>query len=215
MRRTTRGLRQGLARLVLRLCGWTVETPAPEAPKYVLVVAPHTSNWDFPWGYLGKVTLGLHLNWMGKHTLFRWPYGWFMRWLGGIPVDRRGRHNLSQQMAAVFARRERLVLAIMPEGTRSYTKGWKTGFYYIALAAQVPLALGYIDYRRKAMGISEPFYPSGNLEADLQRIREFYADKIGRYPEKTGEIAILPSSRPAPVAADGRSATMENVRKAS
>lgn len=190
--------RQRFARALLKLCGWTVETPAPAAPKYVLVVAPHTSNWDFPWGYLGKTVLGLHVHWVGKHTLFRWPFGRLSRWLGGIPVDRRAQHNAIEQLAMVFEQREHLVLAITPEGTRGYTKNWKSGFYYTALAAKVPLALAYIDYERKAMGIDTPFHPSGDLDADMQRIREFYADKAGRYPEKAGEIVILPPNSRAP-----------------
>lgn len=202
--------RQRLARVVLKLCGWAVETPAPAAPKYVLVVAPHTSNWDFPWGYLGKTVLGLHVHWVGKHTLFRWPFGRLARWLGGIPVDRRARHNAIEQLAAVFEQRQHLVLAITPEGTRAYTKSWKSGFYYTALAAKVPLALAYIDYSRKVMGIDTPFYPSGDLEADMQRIREFYADKAGRYPEKAGEIVILPAS-PRSQAAAGRAETERKV----
>lgn len=186
-------LRQRIAQYLLKLCGWSVETTAPQVPKYVLVVAPHTSNWDFPYGYLGKMALGLHLHWVGKHTLFRWPFGRLARWLGGIPVDRRARHNAIQQLAAVFERRQRLVLAITPEGTRSYTKGWKSGFYYTALAAKVPLALAYINYSRKTMGIDTPFHPSGDIDADMQRIRAFYTNKVGRYPEKTGEIVILPT----------------------
>lgn len=194
MTRANPTLRQRLARRLLRLYGWQVETAAPPDPKYVMIVAPHTSNVDFPYGYLGKMTLGLHLHWIGKHTLFRWPYGWLSRLLGGLPVDRRARHKASQQIAAVFDTREELIIAITPEGTRSRTAGWKSGFYYIALEAGVPLAMAYIDYRRKAMGISETFYPSGDIDADMQRIREFYADKTGRYPEKTSEVVLLPSS---------------------
>lgn len=185
-------LRQRVSRRLLTLCGWEVDPYVPEHEKYVLVVAPHTSNWDFPFGYLAKTVLGLHLSWVGKHTLFRWPYGWLMRWLGGISVDRRARHNVIQQLADVFARRERLVIAITPEGTRGYTPGWKSGFYYTALAAKVPLALAYIDYSRKRMGIAEAFVPSGDIDADMDRIRAFYADKHGRYPRNKGEIRILP-----------------------
>lgn len=212
MTQPTLTLRQRIARRLLRLVGWDVDPYIPPPAKYVLIVAPHTSNWDFPYGYLGKMALGLQLHWVGKHTLFRWPYGWLMRWLGGIPVDRRSRNNVIQQLADVFARRERLVIAITPEGTRSYTPNWKSGFYYTALAAKVPLAMGYIDYRRKRMGISEPFLPSGDLEADMERIRAFYADKTGRYPEKTGEIRILPrpaDQAPAPAPAPEAARTSE------
>lgn len=185
-------LRMRLARFILGCFGWGVVGGIPDEPKYVLVVAPHTSNWDFPLGILGKAALGLRLRWMGKHTLFKPPFGFIMRGLGGIAVDRRARNNVIQQVAAVYAQNERLVVAITPEGTRSYTEGWKSGFYYIAREAGVPLALAYIDYGGKRIGVSDTFVPSGDLEADLDRIRAFFADKKARYPAKVSPIRPLP-----------------------
>lgn len=189
---------QRIARWLLACFGWQVETPRPALRKYVLVVYPHTSNWDFVWGYLGQMVLRLKLNWMGKDTLFRWPFGTVARWLGGIPVNRRTRNNFIEQMAERFARSDDLVLAITPEGTRARTEGWKSGFYYIAKAADVPVVLGYIDYKRKRMGVSEPFLVTGDVEADMARIREFFADKYGRYPQNAGVIRLLPRSGSAP-----------------
>jgi 1-acyl-sn-glycerol-3-phosphate acyltransferase len=206
MTRPVPTLRQRIARRLLALRGWQVDDHVPEDPKYVLIVAPHTSNWDFPLGYLGKTTLGLHLHWVGKHTLFRWPIGWLSRRLGGIAVDRRSRNNVIQQLAAVFAKRERLVIAITPEGTRSYTPGWKSGFYYTALEAKVPIAMAYIDYSRKRMGIGELFRPCGDIHADMDRIRAFYSDKVGCHPENAGEIRILPPKAGSEAAANRASA---------
>jgi 1-acyl-sn-glycerol-3-phosphate acyltransferase len=182
---------QRFATQVLALCGWKVETGSPAADKYILVVYPHTSNWDFPFGYLAKMSLGLKLHWVGKHSLFRWPFGPLARWLGGIPVNRRSRNNVIDQMAARFRTSDQLIIAITPEGTRSRTEAWKSGFYHIARGAGVPLALAYIDYGRKRMGISPPFELSGDVEADLAHIRAFYADKQGRYPDQAGEIRFL------------------------
>lgn len=188
-------LRQRFARYLLSLFGWKVETDAPDIAKYVLVVYPHTSNWDFPIGYLGKMSLALKLRWVGKHTLFHWPYGWLMRALGGISVDRRSRNNVSQQLAEVYCDHDEMIIAITPEGTRSYVPHWKSGFYYIAQAANVPIALAYIDYRRKRMGIGEPFMPSGDIEADFERIRAFFADKTACYPDKAGAVELPPKEK--------------------
>ncbi|RFA25829.1 hypothetical protein CAI21_17875 [Alkalilimnicola ehrlichii] len=189
MHTTTREkLSQRFARRVLALFGWQVETGQPALKKYILVVYPHTSNWDFPWGYLGKMALNLQLNWMGKDSLFRWPLGSLFRRLGGIPVNRGERHNFITQFAERFRQRQQLILAITPEGTRGHTECWKSGFYYMAKEAEVPVALAYIDYRRKRMGIGEPFMVSGDPQHDLTKIRHFYADKSGRYPNKAGTI---------------------------
>lgn len=184
--------RQRFARWVLRLLGWRVQATLPDVPKYVLIGAPHTSNWDFPYGVLAMWAIGSNFRWIGKHTLFRWPFGSLMRGLGGIPVDRRARHNVIEQMRSVFVREPELVLVITPEGTRRRTEYWKSGFYHIALASQVPIALGYIDYRGKRIGIGPAFMPGGDIERDMAMVRAFYADKIGKYPENQGEIRILP-----------------------
>jgi 1-acyl-sn-glycerol-3-phosphate acyltransferase len=182
-----------LARWLLRLVGWTVVMEPEELPaKYVLIGVPHTSNWDFPIGMSALVALGIKRTWVGKHTLFKPPLGWFMRAFGGVPLDRSKRHNFVEQVIAAFEEADRMVIALTPEGTRSHTRFWKTGFYYIALGARVPIVLGFIDYERKRVGFGPLFEPTGDLEADLKIIRSFYADKIGKQPEKTGTIEVRP-----------------------
>lgn len=169
--------------------GWTPDIrPVPD--KCVLIGAPHTSNWDFPIALLLMRVIGIEGHWIAKHTVFRWPIGWFMRKLGGLPVDRTASHNFVDQIVQLFEERDRLVITIAPEGTRKKTAHWKTGFYYIALGAGVPILLGYLDYPSRRGGIGPAIEPSGDLEADLETMRVFYADKTGRHPTKKGDISI-------------------------
>ena len=177
-----------LSMWVLKKLGWVVHADYPGVEKYVLIAAPHTSNWDFPVGILAARALKLDVKWMGKHTLFRWPYGWFFRALGGIPVYREQGKHLSQQMGDLFARSERLVLALAPEGTRSKKNHWKTGFYYIARAAKVPIVMGYLDHGHKQLGIGGAFCPGDDIESDFKLIRQFYQDRLGKFPEKESLI---------------------------
>lgn len=186
----SRGIGAWLARTGLRLAGWRVEGPPPAAAKYVLVAAPHTSNWDFLVMMAAGLVLGVWPHWVGKHTLFAAPLGWFARLLRGIPVDRRAAADMVDQLSAQFANRERLVLAMPPEGTRGRVDCWKSGFYHVALAAGVPVALGYVDFGCKAAGIGPLLMPSGDLRADMDKIRAFYAGKLGRHPERQGPIRL-------------------------
>ena len=186
----SRGIGAWLARKGLRLAGWRVEGPPPAAAKYVLVAAPHTSNWDFVVMMAAGLVLGVWPHWVGKHTLFVPPLGWFARRLRGIPVDRRVAGNMVDQLSAQFANRNRLVLAMPPEGTRGRADCWKSGFYHVALAAGVPVALGYVDFGRKAAGIGPLLLPSGDLRADMDKLRAFYAGKLGRHPERQGPIRL-------------------------
>lgn len=179
-----------LARAFLRLIAWRVGVNLPESPKYVLVGAPHTSGWDLLLALLFMQAAGIKLHWIGKDSLFRWPLGGAMRWLGGIPVDRRRRSNFVDQVVEVFDRSEDFVVAIAPEGTRSKSDYWKTGFYYIALGAGVPIALGYIDSREKTVGIGPSLTPSGDLQADFALIKKFYAGKQGVRPDLQGEVKL-------------------------
>ena len=181
-----------ISRAILRLLGWRVDANLPAARKYVVIGAFHTSNWDFPLMLLLKSALGLKARWVGKHVLFRWPFGWLMRRLGGIPVDRRSPHKYVEQIVEAFRQRDELVLVIAPEGTRKKTEYWKSGFYHIALGAGVPIALGFADYPSKVGGIGASFTPTGDLESDLAQIRAFYADKRGLRPELQGAIRIRP-----------------------
>jgi 1-acyl-sn-glycerol-3-phosphate acyltransferase len=134
--------------------------------------------------------IGMRYSWVGKHTLFKGPLGPVMRAIGGIPVDRQASTGFLKNMIDVFASRDQFVLAIAPEGTRSLTKQWKEGFYRIALAAGVPIALGYIDYSRKRIGIDRLFEPSGDIEADFVILREYYRDKVGKCPEQQGPVRV-------------------------
>ena len=179
-----------IATTILKMIGWQVSFSLPPRNKYVLVGAPHTSNWDFPLGLLAMWASGLRCHWVGKHTLFKGPFGPTMRALGGIPVDRRESVGFTRKVIETFADRDQFVLAISPEGTRSLTKNWKGGFYRIALAAEVPIALGYIDYPRRQIGIDRMFEPSGDIESDFKILEEYYQNKIGKRPEKQGPVSV-------------------------
>ncbi|WP_062786254.1 lysophospholipid acyltransferase family protein [Aquitalea pelogenes] len=179
-----RDLMRALSIFLLRLRGWRIAGQFPDLPKYVLIAAPHTSNWDFPLTLGVCFALRAKLYWMGKHTLFWGPMGPIMRWLGGIPVRRSRSNSLVQQMVEVYQRSDKLVVAIPPEGTRQRVKEWKTGFYHIACGAQVPVVLAYMDYARKECGFGPVFHPCGDIEADMPRIRAFYQDKTGKYPDQ-------------------------------
>jgi len=166
----------------LRLNGWTVEgEPPPAARKAVLIAAPHTSNWDLPYTLMVAFVLRLNVRWLGKASLFRFPFGPVMRWLGGIAVDRSKTNNLvSASAAALVAAEGAVQLVVPPEGTRGKTRHWKTGFYFIALEAQVPIVLAYMDYHLKRSGLGPVFTPSGNVDADMAEIKRFYAGVKGR-----------------------------------
>jgi 1-acyl-sn-glycerol-3-phosphate acyltransferase len=178
------------ARALLKLFGWRMTGQPLAAPKYLIVFAPHTSNWDLPIGYLFARAFKLAPNWIGKHLLFRPPFGRVFRWIGGISVDRRSRNNAVEQVIQAFNQRERLVLAITPEGTRKKTSHWKSGFYYIALGARVPIQLAFLDYRRKIGGFGPTITPSGDIDADLSIMRDFFSGIAGKYPDQAGEIQI-------------------------
>lgn len=181
---------------LLNLMGWEFDPgQKPEGKKFVLVAAPHTSNWDLPLMLACSYLSGYRLSWLGKHTLFRGVGKPFFRWLGGVPVDRTAPQGLVQQVVDIFSERDSLILAIPPEGTRAKTDGWKTGFYYIALGAEVPIVLSYLDYGNKRAGFGPVIEPSGDIEADFELFRQFYADKRGLYPEWQGEVKVREKRR--------------------
>ena len=173
---------RGVARLYLWLLGWRVEGTLPAGARAVAIAAPHTSNWDLPFMLAVAYVLGVKPSWLGKRELFRWPFGWLMRRLGGIAVDRRSPHNLVQQVVERFGTTERLFLGVPPSGTRSGATHWKSGFYHIARGARVPIVCAFLDYRRKVGGIGPVLMPSGDVRADMQLIRGFYAGITGKYP---------------------------------
>ena len=169
-----------VARVGLRLSGWRVEGQFPADSRYVLIGAPHTSNWDFPLALGVCFACNVKIYWMGKSSLFRGLAGLVMRWLGGIPVNRDKPGGLVGQMITAFGRQPELVLAIPPEGTRSRVSEWKTGFYYIAQEAGVPIVLAFVDYGRKVGGLGPVFEPTGDLERDMADIKAFYAPIKGK-----------------------------------
>jgi 1-acyl-sn-glycerol-3-phosphate acyltransferase len=175
-------LLRSLSVAFLRLTGWKVEGQLPEGcTKSVLIAAPHTSNWDLPYTLMVAFALRLHIYWMGKEQIFRFPFRGLMMWLGGIPVHREKASNLvAASVEAIRAADGPLQLVVPPEGTRSNSRYWKTGFYYIAVGAQVPIVMAYMDYSRKVSGLGPIFQPTGDVEADMARIKTFYAPFKGK-----------------------------------
>ena len=173
-----------LALALYRLVGWRVEGETPSTDKFVVIAAPHTSNWDLPFMLGVALHFRIKLHWMGKNSLFKPPFGRFMRWLGGISIDRSKSSNTVDQMIEIFNAADSLAVAIPPEGTRSKTRYWKTGFYNIAHGAGVPIALGFLDYKRKVGGIGKTLITSGDYEADLETIKAFYGRVTGKYKDQ-------------------------------
>jgi 1-acyl-sn-glycerol-3-phosphate acyltransferase len=177
----------------------------------VIVVYPHTSNWDFPIGMLFRLGHGLPVFWMAKKSLFRWPFASLLRRLGGVPIDRSTPQGFIEGIAEQFQRRDFMWLMVTPEGTRSHTDHWKSGFYRIALAANVPCGLGYLDYPSKTVGIETFLTLTGDEAADMDTLAAFYADKRGLRPENASRIRLralagneppLPGQNPDPRPAD-------------
>jgi 1-acyl-sn-glycerol-3-phosphate acyltransferase len=184
--------RQQFAIWLFGLFGWKVILEPPQRKKYVLVGYPHTSNWDFFPALFFIWGSGLKANWVGKASLFNGLMGPIMRGLGGIPVDRDRSKNFVSKVADLFATRDELFLIIAAEGTRSRAEYWKTGFYYIALEANVPIALAYMDWKVKEVGIGGYFTPTGDINADFEEIKKFYVDKTGLDPSKQSPIRLKP-----------------------
>ncbi len=174
-----RQLLQLVATIILKIIGWRVVGSLPNERKYILIGAPHTSNWDFPLMLLAVLKVGMDVHWLGKNTLFPPVLGSVMRWLGGIAVDRSKSNNLVAQLVDLYRERDELVVVIPPEGTRSKVERWKSGFYHVAAGANVPILLGFIDASRKELGFGPLFFPAQDYESDLPKIQEFYRNKLG------------------------------------
>lgn len=173
------------AGFILRLFGWKVEADdMSEIKKAVIIMAPHTSNWDFLIGRLGLMSRRIGIKTMIKKESFWFPLGVLLRWLGAIPVDRAHSPKTVKAITGQFEKSREFILLITPEGTRKLNKRWKKGFYFIAQTAKVPLILGYLDYSKKIAGLGPVLFPSGDYDEDLQKIEKFYSDKIARHPEK-------------------------------
>lgn len=174
-----------ICKFILWIAGWKVENKLdPSITKYIVAMAPHTSNWDFFIGWLGYGTLGLNSKYLIKKEAFRFPIGGLVRALGGIPVDRKASTNVVIQVGELFKKESNLIITITPEGTRSLNKNWKRGYYYIAEHAQVHIALGYLDYKNKIGGIGYLLKPTGDYEADFKQIENFYKNITAKYPEQ-------------------------------
>ncbi|MBT3255810.1 MAG: glycerol acyltransferase [Deltaproteobacteria bacterium] len=171
-----------LALVIFKISGWKVAGERPTIRKYVIIAAPHTSNWDFVYTICLAFILGIKPRIMMKSTWFRWPMGSFMRWLGAFPIDRSGSHNVVAQSIGAFSKQKRMVLVVPPSGTRKKVMYWKAGFYHIARGAGIPVVLGYLNYREKVGGIGPTVHITGDMEADMKTIQDFYSDIDGKYP---------------------------------
>lgn len=179
-----------VARWFLRLTGWEPEGSRPVEARFVLIAAPHTSNWDLAYLLAMATVYDLKISWMGKYQLFRPPLGWIMRALGGIPIIRHQRRNMVDQMLQAFAERDELILVVPVEATRARTEHWKSGFYHIASQAGVPIVMSYLDYSRKRGGFGPSLVPSGDLRHDMDEFRAFYEPILGKHPEDFGPVRL-------------------------
>ena len=177
-------MKKAISRFILHIAGWKVICTIPDLEKCVICVAPHTSNWDFILGKLAYLSLGRFAGFLIKKDWFFFPFNVIFKSMGGVPVDRDRKTDLVDQIAQQFKIRKRFSVAITPEATRKRNPNWKMGFYYIALKAEVPIVLAYLDYKKKEIGLTENFYPTGDEQTDLKKIKEFYRNKNGRFPER-------------------------------
>ncbi len=173
-----------ISNTIMRLLGWRVEGKLPDLPKYLIIGAPHTSNWDFLL-FMGVIfKLKANVRYMGKAELFRSPFGWFFYWCGGIPVDRKKNTGLVDQMVDAYKNSERFVLTIAPEGTRYQVKEWKRGFYHIAKGAGVPIVMAKVDSKKKTMQVGQVYHLTDDIETDMQAIQNAFSGLVGINPRK-------------------------------
>jgi len=182
-----RAILKAIAGIFLKLGGWKVVGDVPTQKKLVLLGAPHTSNWDFPIFLSVVGWRSLRVNYLGKHALFEGPFGWFFYYLGGVPVDRAGpgAGDIVENVVAQIKERDQIWLGLAPEGTRTKVNKWKTGFHRIAVAAEVPVALVYLDAKSKTVGFGPVLDMTGDVDLDMAKIQTFYADKTGVNPENS------------------------------
>jgi len=183
-----------ISMICLKLFGWKIEGKKPDLKKVVIIAAPHTSNWDLPFTLFISFVLKMPIFWMGKNAIFKRPFKGLFKWLGGIPIDRTCSNSVVKQSINQFKKRDELLLAIPPSGTRAKVTYWKTGFYHIAMGAKVPIALGFLDYRRKTGGFGPLIHPTGNIDADMEIIQNFYKNITGKHPEKSTTLAKIKKS---------------------
>jgi 1-acyl-sn-glycerol-3-phosphate acyltransferase len=180
---------RAVSRTMFRALGWRLDGLIPSDLRQAVVIgAPHTSNWDLPYALMAAFVLDRKLHWLGKAQIFRFPFAGLMRWMGGIPVDRSRSNNLVDAAVRCFAdQRAPLLLLVPPEGTRKEVERWKTGFYFIALGAEVPVVMAYMDHATRTCGVNRLFHPTGNLESDMTDIRAYYAPFKGWARRREGE----------------------------
>jgi 1-acyl-sn-glycerol-3-phosphate acyltransferase len=183
-------LKQWTGKAFLRVAGWKTDGVRPAVDRYVIIAAPHTSNWDMPFMLAIAFVYDIPVRWMGKHTLFKAPFGSFFKSLGGIPIVRHRPGGVVGQMVEHFENNESLALMVPAEGTRSHVEYWKSGFYHIARSADVPVILSYLDARKKVGGIGPAIELTGDFGADMDKIRKFYAGMQGFRPENIGVIRL-------------------------
>ena len=178
------------SKTLLKLAGWQLNIVLPKEKKFVLIGAPHTSNWDFPLALLTFWTLYLKIYWVAKIQMFWGPLHYLFTFLGGIPIDRSSSQGFIEQITKRMDQTDEMVLTIAPEGTRSKTDHWKSGFYHIAISAKVPICLAYIDYSKRTLGFTQVLYPSGNIDADMKIIAKFYNNIKGKHPQNQGPVRL-------------------------
>ena len=178
-----------LARLYMKIVGWKLSGAVPHDKKIIIIAAPHTSNWDLIYLLATAYSFGIKLNWVAKKSIFRFPFGGMMRALGGFELD-RSKNGMVDSIVNVIKREERVRLMIAPAGTRKHTPHWRSGFYYIAKIAQIPMVCGFLDYKKKLSGFGPVLRVSDSLVADMDKIREFYRGVTARYPELGSRICL-------------------------
>jgi 1-acyl-sn-glycerol-3-phosphate acyltransferase len=183
-------VKQRLARWLLKVLGWRIEGSRPVTDRYVLIAAPHTSNWDLPLMLAFGAAFDMKIRWMAKHNLFHPPLGWLMRSLGGMPIFRHETRNVVDEMADAFDTNDQLILVVPTEGTRERTEYWKSGFYHIARKAGVPIVPSYLDFGEKRGGFGPALQPTGDVGSDMQYFRDFYRDMTGKFPQKFGPVRL-------------------------
>jgi len=172
------------------MMGWKIIGELPQSGKYIVCGAPHTSNWDFFFFLVVEWYFGVKLGFMAKHTVFRPPVGWLLRKMGGIPVDRRSKHDFVAQVTDEFAKHDNLAIVIPAEGTRARADYWKSGFYFMAKGAGVPIILGTLDFAKKEIHFTETLTPSDSIRDDMDKVRKVYEGVTGKHPERVGPIRL-------------------------
>ena len=180
----------GIARILLKIVGWTSAGKPEGLKKYIFIASPHTSNWYGFYMLLIGAATDMNIHFIAKVSLFKPPFGWILKKIGGIPVDRSKSQNFTKQIADIFAARDELVIGIAPEGTRSKKDHWRTGFYYMALEAKVPIVLGFLDYKNKRGGFGPVLHPTGDIDSDFEKIKDFYKDIVGKRPENQNVLTL-------------------------